>query len=180
MGARYWVSAVIAATVILAAFLYMLASRRNSTYYQLKPTFPGTSPVWDVGPMPKIYLNVENTVHYQLNSSVADAEWAALVPPNGGIVHVGPDRQPFMPSVFHQLRCLDILRQAYVTDAHNTLPKQITMCRANLRLEPVVDPFGVHAVNPWGKLTCSDWRVVYEAFDKNEADYEEWLKMASQ
>ncbi|KAJ6620262.1 major facilitator superfamily domain-containing protein [Mycena sp. CBHHK59/15] len=154
---QYWVSAGIIAATIFLAFVYRPTSPKDSAvYYQLKPTFPGTSPVWDVGPMPNVYLNVENTVHYQLNSSEADAEWAALVPPNGGIVHVGPDRRPFMPSVFHQLRCLNILRQAYVSDAHNTLPKhaklasqsrhclnylrQMIMCRANLRLEPVVDP----------------------------------------
>ncbi|KAJ7151677.1 hypothetical protein C8R46DRAFT_490513 [Mycena filopes] len=192
----YWIYLAVIGGIVfvfVAALSYGLKSFKESVvYYQLKPTFPGTSPVWDVGPMINIYLNVENTVHYQLNSSRADAEWGALVPEDGGIVHVGPDRRPFMLSVFHQLRCLNIIRQAYVVDAHNSLPehaklagqsrhclnylRQMIMCRANLRLEPVVDPFGVHPVNPWGKLTCSDWRAVYRAFDANRADYIGWSK----
>ncbi|KAK7007693.1 hypothetical protein R3P38DRAFT_3028903 [Favolaschia claudopus] len=193
---RYWALYFAMAIIVASAYaISALVTYSSSTNYQLKPTIPGTSPVWDVGFIPNIYLNVENTVHYQLNSSAAQGEWAALVPPNGGIVYVGRNREPFLPSVFHQLRCLDILRQAYVLDAHNTLPKharlaaqsrhclnylrQMIMCRANLRLEPVVDPFGVHAVNPWGKLTCSDWRVVYKAFSKNEVDYTEWLESHS-
>ncbi|KAJ6498096.1 hypothetical protein C8R47DRAFT_1112793 [Mycena vitilis] len=195
-GRQYWIIAAILAVTILAVSVYRPASHEPAAFYQLKPTIPGTSPVWDVGPIPKIYLNVENTVHYQLNSSGADAEWAALVPPNGGIVRVGPDKTPLIPSLFHQLRCLDILRKAYVVDAHNNLPeharlaaqsrhclnylRQMIMCRANLRLEPVVDPLGVHAVDPWGKLTCSDWRVVYTAFGKNEADYAEWSREGEQ
>ncbi len=51
--------------------------------------------------------------------------------------------------------------------------RQMIMCRANLRLEPVVDPFGVHAVDPWGKLTCRDWRNVYSAFEENQKAYTE-------
>lgn len=152
------------------------------------PTAPGTSPVWDVGPMSNIYLNVENTIHYQLNSSTTDAEWAAMIPPNGGIVYVGPTRQPFMPSIFHQLRCLNIIRQTYVakegaSDELQSLSRhcmnylrQMIMCRANLRLEPVVDPFGAHAVDPWGKLTCKDWRAVYAAHERNRRDYGIWQK----
>ncbi|KAF9017606.1 hypothetical protein BDZ89DRAFT_1074701 [Hymenopellis radicata] len=147
--------------------------------------FLGTSPVWDVGEMHDALLNVENTVHYQLNGTAADAEWAALVPQNGGIVYVGDERRPFMPSVFHQLRCLDIVRQTYVNPKSDPGMKkarhcmnylrQMIMCRANLRLEPVVDPFGVHAVDPWGKLTCKDWRNVYSAFEENQEAYTEWL-----
>jgi hypothetical protein len=138
--------------------------------------------------MSNVYLNVENSVHYQLNSSTADAEWDAMIPPNGGIVHVGPDGQPFMPSIFHQLRCLNIIRKTYIAEetasedfkslsrhCMNYL-RQMIMCRANLRLEPVVDPFGAHAVNPWGKLTCKDWRKAYSAHEENQKFHAKWQK----
>jgi hypothetical protein len=140
--------------------------------------------------MSKVYLNVENSVHYQLNSSTTDAQWAAMMPPNGGVVHVGPDRQPFMPSIFHQLRCLNIIRKTYIAEETSTASgelkslsrhcmnylRQTIMCRANLRLEPVVDPSSAHAVDPWGKLTCKDWRKAYSAHEKNRQDYVNWRK----
>ncbi|KAJ6569450.1 hypothetical protein B0H19DRAFT_1257097 [Mycena capillaripes] len=65
---HYWVATAIFAAAFLVASFYRPVFGKGraeySEYYQLKPTIPGTSPVWDVGPMPNIYLNVENTVHY--------------------------------------------------------------------------------------------------------------------
>ncbi|OJT15472.1 hypothetical protein TRAPUB_7343 [Trametes pubescens] len=134
--------------------------------------YPGASPVWDVGTLPDVSMYFEPTIHYQLNSTEADAEWAALVPTNGGIVHVGPERQPFMLSVFHQLRCLDILRRAYISHAEEpdavavhclNYIRQMVLCRRDTILEPVVDIGSAHAVQAWRTLTCKDWRKVYEA-----------------
>lgn len=137
-------------------------------------------------------MNFENSVHYQLNTSTAAFEWAALVPSNGGIVHVGPERQPFLPSIFHQLRCLDIIRKAYVKDSrgegelgrlsHHCLNylRQMIMCQSNLRLEPVVDPNGVHAVQPWGELSCRDWRSVYNAVAENDVEFARWKRSQEQ
>ncbi|KAI0371473.1 hypothetical protein BV20DRAFT_965210 [Pilatotrama ljubarskyi] len=121
----------------------------------------------------------EPTVHYQLNSTEADAEWAALTPLNGGIVYAGPERQPYMPSLFHQLRCLDVLRRAYIyvqpADAPgNTTTlhwlnyiRQMVLCRRDAVLEPVWDTEGLNAVQPWRTLTCKDWNRVYEAHAQN-------------
>ncbi|KAK7472492.1 hypothetical protein VKT23_000607 [Stygiomarasmius scandens] len=70
--------------------------------------------IWDIGPLPTVIMDVQNTVNYQLNAtSSTNAQWKALYPHNG-IVHIGPNAEPFLPSVFHQLRCLDIIRLAYV------------------------------------------------------------------
>lgn len=59
-------------------------------------------------------MHVHNTVNYQLNGSKADAQWSSMIPNGHGIVRLGPEREPFMLSIYHQLRCLDIIRQAYV------------------------------------------------------------------
>ncbi|KAI0371485.1 hypothetical protein BV20DRAFT_1051511 [Pilatotrama ljubarskyi] len=74
--------------------------------------YTGVSPVWDIGPLRDVAMYFEPTVHYQLNSTEADAEWAALTPLNDGIVYAGSERQPYLLSIFHQLRCLDVLRRA--------------------------------------------------------------------
>lgn len=149
----------------------------------LVPTFEGTSPVWDIGPRSKVFMHVEQSVRYPLNGSEGDSQWSALVP-GDGIVHVGPDRTPFMPSLFHQLRCLDIIRRAYIGSGEEDLTavsrhclnylRQMVLCRGDLRLEPVVDPFSKHAVQPWGKHTCDDWTAVYSAYEKNEEEYSRW------
>ncbi|KAF7436236.1 hypothetical protein PC9H_003065 [Pleurotus ostreatus] len=135
----------------------------------------GVSPMWDVGALPSVSMFVENSRHYGLDSPDANTEWAALVPSEDGVIHIGPEKTPFLPAIFHQLKCLDIIRQAYLTegtDGNNSLPRhclnylrQSLLCRTDLRLEPVVDPFGPHAVQPYGRRTCQDWRVVYKAFE---------------
>ena len=58
-------------------------------------------------------MNIEPTKHYQLSGPSADAEWAALAP-NNGILRLGPERRPYSVSLFHQLRCLDIIRRDIV------------------------------------------------------------------
>jgi hypothetical protein len=55
-------------------------------------------------------MNIEPTTHYRLSGPSADAEWAALAP-NDGILHLGPHRLPYSISLFHQLRCLDVIRR---------------------------------------------------------------------
>jgi len=140
---------------------------------------PWTTPVWDLGHLSIVKMATEDTVNYQLNGSTASAQWAALVPKHGGIVHIGPHRKPYMLSVFHQLTCLDILRRIYADNHEETFEplgrhclnylRQTLLCRADLRLESVQDPDGPHAIDMWGDLTCTDWRQVYARVEENEA-----------
>lgn len=89
--------------------------------------------MWDIGPLDTVLMHVQNTVNYQLNGSLADVQWASLIPDGGGIVHLGEGRYPFMLSIYHQLRCLDLIRQAYTEGASDTsLP---------------VSPTAVHCLN---------------------------------
>ncbi|KAI0658607.1 hypothetical protein C8Q70DRAFT_178696 [Cubamyces menziesii] len=139
-----------------------------------------TSTMWDIGDLPKVSMYIEPSVRYQLNDTDSEAEWASLVPENGGVVYIGPDRQPYMPSLFHQLRCLDVLRRAYISLQVPTPEgldaaalhclnyiRQMVLCRRDTILERVVDPGGAHAVQPWQTLTCRDWTRVYDAHAHN-------------
>ncbi|VDC03522.1 unnamed protein product [Peniophora sp. CBMAI 1063] len=134
------------------------------------------SPVWDIGPLSQVTMYFEASAHYGLNGSDADMEWASLLPSNGGILSVGSKRDPYMLSMFHQLACLDIIRRSYVErergpdrEIDTRVPaclnyvRQTILCRRDIRLEPVVNPGGPHTVQPWGLMTCKDWRRVYEA-----------------
>ncbi|KAK0466168.1 uncharacterized protein EV420DRAFT_1474954 [Desarmillaria tabescens] len=141
--------------------------------------------VWDIGPLPSVIMDLENTINYQLNSTAYNnAQWSALAP-GGGIVYLGPNHTPYLPSFFHQLRCLDIIRLFYVAqeqgvdnqDAKEAAAarhclnylRQMLFCRSDLNLESVIsgDPEH-HAVAGRRTQTCRDWRVVYEALEKNQ------------
>ncbi|KAJ7662327.1 hypothetical protein B0H17DRAFT_991779 [Mycena rosella] len=140
----------------------------------------GVSPKLNVGPLNEVLMDVHNTVSYELNGTQADAQWAALIPAYGGIVRLGPERTPFMLSMYHQLRCLDVLRRDYVAGSMgkpNTSPatrhclnyiRQMVLCRGDRRLESVIDPYGQHAVQVRGTQTCRDWSQVYDFVSNNE------------
>lgn len=90
----------------------------------------------------------EQTVHYQLNGSDADAEWEMLLPPPVSVVRLGPHFRPFAVSMLHTLHCLDRLRHAiqekpqtriglkHVEHCANYVREAI-LCGADTRLEPV-------------------------------------------
>ncbi|KAJ7697021.1 hypothetical protein B0H17DRAFT_1007303 [Mycena rosella] len=136
-----------------------------------------TSPTWNLAPLDEVLMDVHNTGNYQLNGSQADAQWEALIPANGGLVRLGPHQELFMVSMYHQLKCLDIIRRDYVFGSmgkNGTDPltrhclnyiRQMVLCRGDRRLECVVDPFGEHAVQVRGTQTCHDWRQVYDHFE---------------
>ncbi|KAJ7153216.1 hypothetical protein C8R46DRAFT_1119773 [Mycena filopes] len=123
-------------------------------------------------------MDVHNSANYPLNGSHADVQWAALVP-HGGLVHLGPQRELFMVSMYHQLRCLDIIRRDYgegsmgkpetsaVTRHCLNYIRQMVLCRGDKRLECVVDPFGEHAVQVRGTQTCRDWTKIYDLTNSN-------------
>ncbi|KAI0273919.1 hypothetical protein BGY98DRAFT_897390, partial [Russula aff. rugulosa BPL654] len=148
---------------------------------------------WEIGYLPPIRMNIEPTKHYQLSGPNADAEWAALAPHNG-IVHLGPHRQPYSISLFHQLRCLDIIRRDLIIvepepespEDNNSSRKfkklsrhclnymrQMVLCRADLALDPVLGRALEARVRP-DTNQCVDWRRVYEELEKNRRDYAQW------
>lgn len=138
---------------------------------------------WDINLHNRVSMSLEDTVNYQLRSTEADAQWAALTP-HEGVVHIGSERRPFMPSVFHQLHCLNIIRLAYVNNTGGELDlvgrhclnylRQMLLCRTDLNLEPVVDPGTLHMVRYRREQTCRDWRVVYHELKGDREAYVTW------
>ncbi|KAF8129466.1 hypothetical protein EV363DRAFT_1337236 [Boletus edulis] len=132
-------------------------------------------------------LFTEETVHYPINGTLADLEWASLVPAgNNGLVLLGPDSdvRPYAVTMFHTFHCLDRIRKAIVAPPPKTVQaryhvhhcfnylRQMILCAANTRLNPT------NHMHPSGKLAsdgigltyqCRDWDAVYEAFEANYA-----------
>ncbi|KAF8552264.1 hypothetical protein OG21DRAFT_1416451, partial [Imleria badia] len=137
----------------------------------------------------------EETMHYPINGTLADLEWASLVPEgNHGLVLLGPDSdvRPYAVTMFRTLHCLDRIRRAiastspsssgeneartvqaryHVHHCFNYL-RQMVLCAANTRLNPTnhMHPSGRLASDGIGLMyQCRDWEAVYEAFEANYA-----------
>ncbi|KIK52785.1 hypothetical protein GYMLUDRAFT_233250 [Collybiopsis luxurians FD-317 M1] len=154
--------------------------------------YPENIAVWDLGPLTKVTMEVHNTVHYQLNNTAYNnAEWDALTPYNG-LVYLGDDLTPYMPSFFHQLQCLNIIRLEYSSNDQKNQSRavqgspaqhclnylrQMLLCRLDLNLESVVAMDSeLHAVAQRRTQSCDDWRVVYSEQAKN---YHHFMEQSS-
>ncbi|TFK40273.1 hypothetical protein BDQ12DRAFT_697670 [Crucibulum laeve] len=124
---------------------------------------------------------MENSVHYAIDTALGISEWNTTLPSNGGLIYLGKDFRPFSISMFHQIRCLNIIREAVATRNAQRLTtkptvivhhctnylRQMVLCRANTRLESVRRPVGPHVTNPYVTHTCKDWTVVYNEAERN-------------
>ncbi len=104
-----------------------------------------------MAPLRNVKTFIEDSVHYQLNGTAADSEWETLFPGNGLIV-LGPHEQVFSISMFHQLRCLNMIRNVLVEhggirghDGSSELVhhcvnylRQMVLCRASMHRDDVV------------------------------------------
>ncbi|KAJ7268003.1 hypothetical protein C8J57DRAFT_1326357 [Mycena rebaudengoi] len=181
-SSRFWWTARLALLFGFGGTAIALVAQLASGFHKSAPIavemYPGVAPVWDLGQLGLVKMSMEDTVRYPLRGASAKVQWESMVPKNGGIVHVGPEKTPYMLSMFHQLKCLDILRRMYVEDHHGELDaigrhclnylRQTVLCRADLRLESLQDPDGLHAIDMYGDFTCTDWRQVYATVEENE------------
>jgi hypothetical protein len=89
-------------------------------------------------------MMIENTAHYDVFSDVGALEFARLLPESGHTVTT-PDGETHTVAMFHQLRCLELIRNAYVDSAGYTpivghcmnYLRQSILCLADTRLESV-------------------------------------------
>lgn len=158
-----------------------------------------------------VAMRIDYSSHYEMDTEEGRAEWAHLIPPGGHMVYLDDELErgsinndslrepeqvtgrPYTVTLFHQFRCLDIIREAYVslkelkpytsntsqrsgstsgTTAEAALVRhcmnylrQTILCHPNLRLEPAHNVVGT-AIRGYDS-TCRDWSKVYEAVKKN-------------
>ncbi|KAI0833599.1 hypothetical protein BC628DRAFT_1307901, partial [Trametes gibbosa] len=135
----------------------------------------------------------EDSFHYALDTDIGIAEWNATLPPGGAVLYLGPDRRPFTLSLFHQLRCLNIVRDTIVrihqdpssarTRSSSRLVEhcmnyllQTVIRRGDLRLETVRAYRGLQVTVPDVAHTCKDWSAVYRAAEDNYDKYIEHMR----
>lgn len=124
---------------------------------------------WQIGPLGSVNTIFHDSIHYGLSD---DIDWEALVP-HGGVIHLGPERQQYSIALFHQLRCLDILRKAkpehasedpLIVHCINYL-RQMMHCHMDMHLDSIVGP-GT-PIYVMETRTCRDWATVYAEVERN-------------
>ncbi|THH04590.1 hypothetical protein EW146_g10139 [Bondarzewia mesenterica] len=144
--------------------------RPLSDYTFIGDDFPAYYPV----ELPLVSLTPENTIHYQIYSTDAAAEWSSIFPEGGGFLHLGPHNRRFGIALFHQMHCLKRIRQAmssrksseHVHHCFNYL-RQSILCDGNPNIEPVIPILGRRSVNAEIPRTCRDWTEVYQIAEEN-------------
>ena len=156
--------------------------------YKIKHAAEHDLPSWLTKPLPIAHLPMENTVHYDLGTDLGILEWnnATLPGPNhDGVVWLtmkGGERKPFTFALFHQLRCLNIVRESLMARRHPpyTNPsrlaihcmnyiRQMVLCRGDLSMESARHPVGPNTVVSDVTHVCRDWSVIWDEVEGNES-----------
>ncbi|KJA25157.1 hypothetical protein HYPSUDRAFT_161330 [Hypholoma sublateritium FD-334 SS-4] len=171
---KWLVIGQLSAVVWLQAFMYTL---RPHEYSFLGDDYPQ---IWTInhGIQEQVATPFENSVHFTFDSVMSEAEWESQVP-HRGLIQLGKYRQTFSISMFHQLRCIslvrsDIIKRRSSNYTTNISPltghclnylRQMALCRADIDLESVLLVPNPEA-HP-SKYRCTNWNLIYEATLEN-------------
>lgn len=134
----------------------------------------------------EVALRIITAKRYSLDED-GDEEWAKILPAGGHLVHIATDvsvaPEPHTVTLFHQLKCLEIIRTQFKSSPNTPISphtqhcmnylRQTLLCRPNLRLESVEDEFGLSDRNFYD-TTCRDWTAVYGEAERNQAAFGHW------
>ena len=140
-----------------------------------------------------VAIRITDTVRFQLRTEEGMADFANSLPAGGHLVYGRPqdnmtaDPEPYTVTLFHQLRCLDVIRQGYTKVPDEVSPRllhhcmnylrQTILCRPSLILEPVTTSAGLISDAGY-EAVCRDWEAVYQEAERNHAAYVEWKSRA--
>ncbi|PSR83166.1 hypothetical protein PHLCEN_2v4919 [Hermanssonia centrifuga] len=141
-----------------------------------------------------VAMKVTDTVRYQLDTREGIEEFARSLPSGGHLVHIRPDDsedsdpQPYTVTLFHQLECLDVIRQGYSKVPSEPAPGHVhhcmnylrstILCRPSLLLEPVVDIYSQVSGEGYDAV-CRNWEAVYHEAERNNEAYMDWSRSRS-
>lgn len=127
--------------------------------------------VWDIALGDPVVMPFEPSRHYSLDTYDGFADWEAMVP-EGGLIYLGKKRRPFSISMFHQLRCLGVVRNSIMNHSISGIERppyqllhhcanylrQMVLCRADITLEQTFSaPTKIKNAQ-----ICNNWERVYE------------------
>ncbi|KAF7426109.1 hypothetical protein PC9H_008475 [Pleurotus ostreatus] len=116
----------------------------------------------------------------------ANEEWDRILPKHGHLVHIASTPtatpEPYTVTLLHQLKCLQIVREQYLSPPTNPITsrtrhcmnylRQTLYCRLNMGLESVEDAEG-RAARDYDAV-CRDWTKLYDEADRNQVAFSSW------
>ncbi len=129
-----------------------------------------------------VAMHIDDTSRFTMDEDGAK-DYAALIPPEGHIVHMTDGTQwppkKYTVTLFHQLRCLGAIHRLSMkapTSQPTSLDhhcmnyiRQSVLCRPNLRIEPVKNIVGT-GVRAYDAV-CRDWSKIYEEAARNRMEF---------
>ncbi|KAK0484868.1 hypothetical protein IW261DRAFT_864189, partial [Armillaria novae-zelandiae] len=135
-----------------------------------------------------VAMRIVDSAYYDIDTEEGAQEWAQLLPTHGHTVHIADEDdvpRVHTVSLFHSLKCLDIIRKQFITTPVQTPPPPLIrhclqylrltlLCQPHLWLEPTRDLEG-HAVRDYDAV-CRDWTLIYDEAERNQQSYSDWAK----
>jgi hypothetical protein len=125
-----------------------------------------------------------NSVHYNVPGPVGDAAWRTVFPRDNehGIVRLGPKGRAFGLAMFHELKCLNIIRLAVQSVHDEEQPSYLetnkprvqhcmdylrhtVLCRADTTLQNLENE--IFITESSNTYVCKDWAAVYDVVNNN-------------
>ncbi|KAF9020771.1 hypothetical protein BDZ89DRAFT_1164078 [Hymenopellis radicata] len=128
--------------------------------------------------LPTVGMKVENSERFGLSDFYAWGDWRTtdMFPASNGFIKLGPNGRKFGIAMFHQMHCLQKIRDAIVQgDAgHHTrhclnLLRQTVLCASDTTLDPMINK---HSIDGLGIVhVCRDWETVFDFVTENQLKY---------
>ncbi|KZP12200.1 hypothetical protein FIBSPDRAFT_1050224 [Athelia psychrophila] len=131
--------------------------------------------------LPPVALKVEETSRFGISNYAAWEDWRTTdwFPQTDGFVRLGPDGRLFGVSMFHQMHCLQLMRDAVIhnqnvtTHTHHCLNllRQMILCASDTTLDPIniAGEDGSPGANGVGTVhVCKDWQRAYDFVTDNQ------------
>ncbi|THU88475.1 hypothetical protein K435DRAFT_679731, partial [Dendrothele bispora CBS 962.96] len=138
-----------------------------------------------------VVMHYSETTHYQLDHMDSNHEYAKLLPSGQHLVTVDDDSgvtKNYTVTLFHQMKCLDIIRRTYVKHWRSGRSRtiwsnpdeiftqhclnylhQTILCRPHLGLESTHNSKA--SASRDFEMVCRDWTEVYKEAECNHAMY---------
>lgn len=116
---------------------------------------------------------IPSSVHYALGAPA----WHALLPRGGHVVHTsdisGDAPRTYTVALFHQLRCLEVLHDAYIDEGRHRTDDRVQHCMHYLRetllcqMDMRNEPQGAVYTNNGFDTLCYDWEAIFTEAERN-------------
>ncbi|KAJ7640763.1 hypothetical protein DFH06DRAFT_1215162 [Mycena polygramma] len=156
---------------IICAVLSLFGILLVGMWFLNQRSSPGLT--WSIPELDRVAMHI---IPVSSRYAMGAESWHKLLPTGGHTVHAtDPDGtiRTYTVALFHQLRCLEILQDAYVDEgSHLTSPlaahcmnylRQTILCQMDMRTEVQGSVF---TYNGFDQM-CYDWEPIYAAAERN-------------